>query len=453
MLASFAGAAVTFVDGRVPVGAGLGVRGGEAEVAERGVDLLERDLRVADDAERAVLQRVVAVDVDRDEPAVGVGEDRPRAGGEVLEAGADADHEVGRRAGRVAAGRAGDAGRAEVHRVLPGGRALAGLGLEDRDVAARGEVGEQVLGAGVEHAAAGDDHRRLRGADRRDDLGHLDRVGLGAADAPDPRLEEALRVVVGLGLHVLAEGEADRAAVGRVGHRAQRAGQRGQEVLGPGDAVEVAGDRPEAVVGRDRAVVEVLDLLQHRVGAAVGEDVAADEEHRQAVDVGERRRGDHVGRARADRGGDRMGAAPALGLGVGDRRMRHRLLVLAAPGRERVADAVQRLADAGDVAVAEDRPDALDEALAVLGHLHAQPAHHRLRRRQPDRSRSSVPLPSCPSDSCHCLPRGRPRLVPDRAEPGIAPRHLRDRRVVVRSRPSSSPARRRRRSSGRPRSP
>ena len=242
-----------------------------------------------------------------------------------------------------------------------------------------------VLGAGVEHAAPRHDHRRLGGAERGDDGLDLDRVGLGPADAPHPRLEEALRVVVGLGLHVLAEGEAHRAAVGRVGHRPERAGERGQEVLGAGDAVEVADDRPEAVVGRDRAVVEVLDLLQHRVGPAVGEDVAADEEHRQAVDVGERRGGDQVGRARADRGGDGMGAAAAPGLGVGDGGMGHGLLVLAAPGGERLADAVQRLADAGDVAVAEDRPDALDEAPAVLGRLHAQPAHHRLRRGQPDR--------------------------------------------------------------------
>ena len=60
-----------------------------------------------------------------------------------------------------------------------------------------------------------------------------------------------------------------------------------------------------------------------------------------------------------------MRPAPAPGLGVGDRGVGHRLLVLAAPGRQRVADAVQRLADAGDVAVAEDRPDALDEALAL----------------------------------------------------------------------------------------
>ena len=49
-----------------------------------------------------------------------------------------------------------------------------------------------------------------------------------------------------------------------------------KQVLGPGDAVEVAGDRLEAVVDRDGAVVEVLDLLQDRIGAAIGEDIAGD---------------------------------------------------------------------------------------------------------------------------------------------------------------------------------
>src|SRR4051794_11167246 len=58
--------------------------------------------------------------------------------------------------------------------------------------------------------------------------------------------------------------------------------------------------------------------------------------------------------------------------------MCHGLLVLATPGRQRVADTVQCLADAGDVAVAEDRPHPLDEALALLGHLDREPLDHRL---------------------------------------------------------------------------
>jgi hypothetical protein len=65
--------------------------------------------------------------------------------------------------------------------------------------------------------------------------------------------------------------------------------------------------------------------------------------------------------------------------GIGDGRVRHGLLVLAAPGRQGIADAAQCLADPGDIAVPEDRPDAVDEALALLGHLHGQPSHHGLR--------------------------------------------------------------------------
>ena len=121
-----------------------------------------------------------------------------------------------------------------------------------------------------------------------------------------------------------------------------------------------------------------------------------------------------------------MRPAAPLGLGVGDGGMGHGLLVLAAPGRQRVADAVQRLADAGDVAVAEDRPDALDEALALLGHLHAQPAHHRLRRGQPDRSAHRFP-PLCPSAHATASRAAARALSQMRAEPCVARGHLGDR--------------------------
>ena len=77
-----------------------------------------------------------------------------------------------------------------------------------------------------------------------------------------------------------------------------------------------------------------------------------------------------------------MRTAATLGLGIGDRGMGHGLLVLATPGRQRLADPVQSLADAGHVAVAEDCPDAFDEALAILCHLNREPAHHGLGRRK-----------------------------------------------------------------------
>ena len=145
-----------------------------------------------------------------------------------------------------------------------------------------------------------------RFAPRRASAATLSSRGAGAGAAAVPFLggEELGRPVVGLGLHVLAEGERDRAAVGGVGHGGEGAGERGQELLGAGDAVEVAADRAEGVVGGDGAVAEVLDLLQHRVGGAVGEDVAGDEEDGEAVDVRQRGGGDHVEGAGADRGGD-----------------------------------------------------------------------------------------------------------------------------------------------------
>ena len=75
-----------------------------------------------------------------------------------------------------------------------------------------------------------------------------------------------------------------------------------------------------------------------------------------------------------------MRATASLRLGVGDRGMGHSLLVLTAPGRQRFANPMQGLADPGDVAVAEDRPNTVDEAIAILGHLNGKPAHHGLSR-------------------------------------------------------------------------
>ena len=53
-------------------------------------------------------------------------------------------------------------------------------------------------------------------------------------------------------------------------------------------------------------------------------------------------------------------------LAIGDAGQRHRLLVLAAPGRQVVLDRLERLAEAGDVAVAEDREHAARTAAASV---------------------------------------------------------------------------------------
>ena len=65
--------------------------------------------------------------------------------------------------------------------------------------------------------------------------------------------------------------------------------------------------------------------------------------------------------------------------------VRHGLLIIGAVGRQGVGGAMQRLAQAGDVAVSEDRPDTGEQGNAGavdVGVLGAQIAHHGLCGRQ-----------------------------------------------------------------------
>jgi hypothetical protein len=101
-----------------------------------------------------------------------------------------------------------------------------------------------------------------------------------------------------------------------------------------------------------------------------------------------RRRRDEIRGAGADRRRARHHPPPELRLGVGDRSVRHRLLVVRAVGRQLRAMPIQRFADAGHVAVTEDRPDAGEERhLASVDHgtLCGEIADERLRHREPDR--------------------------------------------------------------------
>src|SRR3546814_8352460 len=83
----------------------------------------------------------------------------------------------------------------------------------------------------------------------------------------------------------------------------------------------------------------------------------------------------HIGRTRPDRArADHRPAAAHL-LGISDRGVRHRLLVMRAPGRQPVARGMERLAQPGDVAVAEDRPGPCEKGclpLAVIDRLRRQ---------------------------------------------------------------------------------
>jgi len=84
-----------------------------------------------------------------------------------------------------------------------------------------------------------------------------------------------------------------------------------------------------------------------------------------------------------------------LALGKRDRRQAHRLLVMRAQRRQPLACAVQRLAEAGDIAMPENRKDTGKQrnlATIDFARLRGEIASERLRHCEPDRGH------------CPCLP-------------------------------------------------
>ena len=365
--------------------------------AEFGSEGNECSPRVGDDHRRGVLGRVERQHVDVDEGHLRVGEDGVAGGGEVGVAGADTDHQVGFTRDRVGGRVAGGAHAADRHAVVEVDRALACLGVGDRDAGGLGE-GPELLGRlGVDHAAAGDHQRAPGRLDRRHRTGKGCRLRYRTGHVPDPPGEEGQREVEGLGLDVLGQADGGRAGLCRVGQYPHGAQEGRDQLLGPVDAVPVAGDGLEGVVDRDVQRARVLQLLQHRIRVAGGEDVGGQQQHREPVGGGQRGTGHHVEGARADRGGHSPGLQPVLRLGVGGGSVDGALLVahqhIGQVGG--ICEAVeglhlrlqQGLADAGDVAVAEDAEDTREELLlgpVPFGVLVGKELHHRLRDGEPN---------------------------------------------------------------------
>ncbi len=178
--------------------------------------------------------------------------------------------------------------------------ALAGLRLADRDSRVLDEAAQRVIRLAVMHAAAGDEQRLPAGADRRHRALEGADIRAVARDVPDAALEQRFGIGAGHRLHILGQAQRDRPGFRRRGEHAHGFGQRRDELLRAVDAVPVARDRPEAVVDGEILRVFAFKLLQHRGLDALGEDIAGEQQHGQAVDGGDRGAGDHVGGAGAD---------------------------------------------------------------------------------------------------------------------------------------------------------
>ena len=246
-------------------------------------------------------------------------------------------------------------------------------------------------GAGIDDAAAGDDHRRRRRADQSHHLGQLGPVGLWPADPPDAGAKNS-------------SGQSCASAC-TSWQRPDRPARNSPDRSSPaarGNAVKdarAAGcGRKKRTTGRKQSLALTVPSSKSSTCCKTGSGGdwrthRLRRSKRQTVHMRQRRRRHQVGRRPA-----RSRPSPPARcrrIAPWHRRWRHGpwSAVLAAPCRQgRRSRAAPRRSR--HIAMAEDRPDPLDEALALLGHLHRQPAHHRLRRGQPDRPAFSSPLPN-----------------------------------------------------------
>ena len=305
-------------------------------------------------------------------------------GGEIGPARTDADHHVGATREPVRGQCPGRPDRPQVRWMVIGQRSLAGLRLPYRNPGQVDELPQRIGGLRIDHATAGHDHRPIRAADHGRRAIESPGIGLGARHVPGALLEKCIGVVVGFRLDILWERERYGSRLSRVCQDAHRFESRWHHLLGAGDSVPVAGDRLETVVDRGVASPWHLELLQDRVHGSRGEDIARKQQDGQTVDGGQGRTGDHVGSTRSDRAGAGHDAKPVLHSRVADCGVDHGLLVARLVVGQQVRSLVERLADAGHVAMAEDSKAAVHEAMlgaVALDVLCAEKSHQRLRHR------------------------------------------------------------------------
>ncbi len=315
------------------------------------------------------LHGIAGVDIEVEKLHLGVLEQPLGRGGEIAVAGTDANDQVGLPGQQVGRQAAGFTDAAHVQWMAGQQRALAGLSLGHRDREALGKGLQGLVGRGVLDPATADQQRLALAPQQRHGVRQHRFGGWPPVDAMHPSGEEAQRVIVGLGLHILGQRQGHRAGLGRVGQHPHRLQRRAHQLLRAVDPVPVFAHRLEGIVGADAQVMELLDLLQHRVRLAAGEHVAGQQQQGNAVGRGGGRGGQHIGRAGAHRSGAGIDLAPQVLLGKPDGGMGHALLVAALVHPQLARVLLQRLADAQHIAVAEDRKDPGNEPALLPVHL------------------------------------------------------------------------------------
>ena len=125
----------------------------------------------------------------------------------------------------------------------------------------------------VSHAAAANHHRLFRGQQDRHKVVYLLFGGGNAGNFMDALLQEFIGEIVGFTLNILRHGNADRARFGGIGQHAHRVYHRSHQLFGAGNSVPIPCDGFIRVIGGNGKGIDLLKLLEYRVGLTGGKRV------------------------------------------------------------------------------------------------------------------------------------------------------------------------------------
>ena len=262
------------------------------------------DRRVSDE----VFADFGGVDVDVDDAGGGV-EVLEAAHRAVVEAHADADHDVGFVGGHVGVEVSVHAEEAEGERVVVGEAGDAEQGGEHGDVGAAGELEQFGAGAGLHDAVAGDDDRLF---------GAVDHVGGDGDLVVAGHIHNRVAAQADIGRVAVPLGFLDEDVLGDVDeHGALASG--GGDVEGLFDGLgDFAGAHQEVVVlGDGEGDAGDVGFLEAVASDQVAGDVAGDDDDGDGVHVGGGDAGDEVGGAGAGGSEANAGAPGDAGVAVG----------------------------------------------------------------------------------------------------------------------------------------
>ena len=295
---------------------------------QSGVQRLHACTRIGDNRFGIQLERVHAAGVDGNKACIGC-KAILGIGNKIIEFGADRENQIGLLDDHIGRQRAADTSTAQIPVAFAADLALARLRLGNRNAKFFSERQHSRARIAVAHAAARQNDRLLAGHQKFCCPIHcLSARGL-AIQMPDAFFKEFFGVIIGFSLHILRKADGDRAGLCGVGQNAHGVEHGCHELFRALYTIPVAADCLERIVDGNRIVLVMLELLEHRVGLAVGVGVGRQQQHGDTVDRGRAGCGNHIERSRTDGRGAGVDRAAAHLLGECHTDVGDLLLVLA----------------------------------------------------------------------------------------------------------------------------